>query len=152
MALPRASTPGDRVSPPRRPGGGGVALPFRWGARARSFGHAWRGVAGLVRSQHNARIHLAATLAVAGAGFALGVSRADWGLLVLATAGVWVAEALNTAVEFLADAVHPGVHPLVGRAKDVAAGGVLLASAGAVAIGLLVFGPGLFRWCLGTVP
>jgi diacylglycerol kinase (ATP) len=54
---------------------------------------------------------------------------------------VWSAEALNTAFEFLADAASPGYHPLVKHAKDVAAGAVLIAAAGAAIIGLLVLGP-----------
>ncbi len=54
---------------------------------------------------------------------------------------VWSAEALNTAFEFLADATNPTFHPLIGKAKDVAAGSVLIAAIGSVIIGLLIFGP-----------
>jgi len=114
-------------------------------ARAATFAHAGRGVAAVVWSQPNAWIHLAATVAVVAAGFAFGVSRLEWGLLVLAIAAVWSAEALNTAVEVLADVVSPAPHPAVGRAKDVAAGAVLLAAAGALVVGVLVFGPRLLR-------
>jgi diacylglycerol kinase (ATP) len=53
---------------------------------------------------------------------------------------------MNTALEVLADAVAPDPHPLVGRAKDAAAGAVLVAALGAAAIGLLVLGPRL--WAL----
>lgn len=126
--------------------------PFRWRARAASFGHAIRGVADLARTQHNARLHLAATVGVVLGGAILRVDRQDWALLALATAGVWTAEALNTAVEFLADALHPARHPLVGRAKDAGAAGVLLASAGAFVVGLLVFGPPLLDWCVTWNP
>ena len=58
---------------------------------------------------------------------------------------VWAAEAANTALEFLADAVSPERHPLVGKAKDVAAGAVLIAAIGAAAIGILVIGPHVLR-------
>lgn len=129
--------------PPNSP----TPAPFRWRARGESFRHAFRGVADLVRTQHNARIHLAATAGVIVLGTLLGVGRHGWALLALATAGVWTAEALNTAVEFLADAVHPAEHPLVGRAKDAGSAGVLLASAGALLVGLLVFGPPLLEGC-----
>lgn len=54
---------------------------------------------------------------------------------------VWTAEALNTAVEFLADAVSPEFHPLVKHSKDVAAGSVLISAIGSAVIGLLVLGP-----------
>jgi len=111
--------------------------------RAASFGHALRGIAEMLRTQPNARIHAVATLLVVAAGVALGVDAAGWSLLVLAIVAVTTAEALNTALERLADAASPDFHPLVKQAKDVAAGAVLLAALGAVVIGLLVLGPPL---------
>ena len=69
---------------------------------------------------------------------------------MLAIALVLAAECLNTALESLADAVAPDPHPLVARAKDAAAGGVLLAAIGAAVIGLLVLGPPLLAWLRGT--
>jgi diacylglycerol kinase (ATP) len=116
---------------------------FSLHARAASFGHAFRGVAALVASQHNAWIHLAATLAVVALGLWLRVSRLEWALLVLAMGLVWAAEALNTALEWLGDVVEPGRNPLLGRAKDAAAAGVLLAAIAAAAVGLLVLLPRL---------
>ncbi len=100
----------------------------------------------MVRSQHNAWIHALATLLVVGAGLWFRLARADWLWLILAIMAVWTAEALNTACELLADATSPGFHPLVGKAKDVAAGAVLIAALGAVAIGLFVFVPRLVAW------
>ena len=111
----------------------------------RSVGFAWRGVGTLIRTQPNARIHLAATVGVVGAGMYFHVSRMEWVALVLATAGVWAAEALNTAVESLSDASVPNPHPMVAIAKDVAAGGVLLMAIGAAVVGVLVFWPYLVR-------
>ena len=92
----------------------------------------------------HAWIHLAATATVLALATALRVNAAGWCWLIVAMAAVWMAEALNTAVEPLADAACPDHHPLVGRAKDVAAGGVLLAAIGAAGIGLLVFGSALW--------
>ena len=109
--------------------------------RLKSFGFAFNGIRELLRSQPNARIHLGFTLVVATAGFYLGLSRSEWSLVVIAMMLVWLAEAMNTALEFLADAAAPEQHPLVAKAKDVAAGSVLIAAVGAVIIGLLVLGP-----------
>ncbi len=117
--------------------------PFSWAARARSFGFAFRGVVTLLATQHNAWIHAAATVVVVGLGLALGVSRLEWALLVFAIALVWTAEGLNTALEWLCDVAAPEYHPLVKKAKDVAAAAVLLAAIGSALIGLLVFGPRL---------
>jgi diacylglycerol kinase (ATP) len=118
---------------------------FSVAVRARSFRYAARGVAAMLRSQHNAWIHAAASVAVVGLGFAVELSRLEWCLVVLAMTVVWSAEAVNTAFEALCDVASPEFHPLVERAKDVAAGAVLLAAGGAVVVGLLVFGPHLLR-------
>lgn len=78
-----------------------------------------------------------------------GVSAADWCWLVIAMVAVWSAECFNTALEALADALSPEIHPLVKKAKDAAAGAVLVAAIGAAVIGLLVFWPYLKRWLDG---
>ncbi|HDP34926.1 MAG TPA: diacylglycerol kinase family protein [Candidatus Hydrogenedentes bacterium] len=115
--------------------------PFRITARIQSIWFAFSGIRAMLRTQHNAWLHGCATIAVAAAGLLMGVSAEDWRWLVLAIAIVWIAEALNTAFEFLADVASPEFHPLVKQAKDVAAGAVLIAAAGAAIIGLLVFAP-----------
>ena len=86
-----------------------------------------------------------ATIAVVAAGLSLSLSRGEWCWVVLAIMAVWTAEALNTAVEFLADAAVPQRHPLVEKAKDAAAGAVLISAVGAAAIGSIVFLPRLAR-------
>ncbi len=111
------------------------------GGRLRSFGYAFSGIRTLIMSQPNARIHAAATVIVMAGAFILGLSRLEWCVIILAVAAVWAAEALNTALEYLADAASPEFHPLVKKAKDVAAGGVLVTALGSVVVGLLVFGP-----------
>jgi len=113
--------------------------------RLRSFGHAFRGLKVLLQSQHNARIHAVATILVLAAGLLLRISTLEWALIALAISCVWVAEALNTAIEFLVDRVSPEPHPLAGKAKDVAAGAVLVAAIGSAIVGLYVFGPHLLR-------
>ena len=113
--------------------------------RLRSFRYALRGVRTMLVSQHNAWIHAVATFAACGAGLLLGLSTLEWCAIVLAIVGVWTAEALNTALEFLCDVASPEFHPLVEKAKDVAAGAVVIAALGAVVIGVLVLGPPLLR-------
>lgn len=113
--------------------------------RIRSFGYAWEGVVYLVKSQHNAWIHLLVTVLAIIVGFWLGISRSDWALLVLAMMGVWMGEAVNTAVEAIVDMVQPDFHPLAKIAKDVAAGGVLLSAVAAAIVGFLVLGPPLLE-------
>jgi diacylglycerol kinase (ATP) len=112
-------------------------------ARAQSFVDAGRGVASLLTREPNARIHAFATVAVVALGAWLDLAAAEWCWIALAIGLVWVAESLNSALEALADAVQPQRDARVGRAKDLAAGGVLLAAIAAAVIGALIFGPRL---------
>jgi diacylglycerol kinase (ATP) len=114
--------------------------------RLRSVKVALQGVRIMVESQHNAWLHAAATVGVTILGLMLGLSAAEWCWIVLAIMAVWTAEALNTAFEFLTDVASPTFHPVAGKAKDVAAGAVLLAAVGSVVIGALVFGPHVVAW------
>ena len=95
----------------------------------------------MVSSQHNAWIHAAATFVAVGVGAYLGLTKSEWCWIILAIVSVWTAEALNTAFEFLTDVASPEFHPLAGKAKDVAAGAVLITAVGAVMIGLLIMAP-----------
>jgi diacylglycerol kinase (ATP) len=110
-------------------------------ARAHSLRFALRGLGVMLRSQHNAWLHAGATVVVVAGGFFCALSRWEWCALVLAIVAVWTAEALNTAFEFLADVASPEFHPLVEKAKDVAAGAVLMTATGALAVGFILFGP-----------
>jgi diacylglycerol kinase (ATP) len=123
---------------------------FTFHGRIRSVRFALRGLALMLRSQHNAWVHAVATVAVLALGLLLGVTAAGWCGLVLAMMAVWTAEALNTALELLADVASPEFHPLVAQAKDVAAGAVLLSALGSVVIGLLILGPPLLAVVAGA--
>ena len=116
---------------------------FSLRARARSFVDAGRGIAALVANEPNAQIHAVATVAAVALGLWLGLAPGEWCWIALAIALVWVAEGLNSALETLADAVHPGRDARVGSAKDIAAGAVLVAAIASAVIGALVFGPRL---------
>jgi diacylglycerol kinase len=113
-----------------------------WSGRVRC---AFNGLGLVFRSQDSARIQAIAALAVVVLGVALRVSVPEWCALVLAMALVLTAEALNTSIESTIDLVAPEFHELAGRAKDVAAGAVLIAALGSVVVGLLVFVPHLWR-------
>lgn len=123
--------------------------PFSIRARANSFVYAFRGVRALLWREHNAWLHLLAAALAGGAGWFFEITRVEWCLVAFAIGSVLAAEAFNTAVEALADAVHPEQNPLVGHAKDLAAAGVLLAAGGAAAVGLLIFVPRLAQLAAG---
>lgn len=114
------------------------------GSLGRSFACALAGLAWLLRSQRNARIHALAGLAVVALGAWLEITATEWCLVVLACGMVIAAEALNTAVEKLADRITTAKDEHIRLAKDVAAGGVLVAAITAAIVGLIVFAPKLF--------
>jgi diacylglycerol kinase (ATP) len=109
--------------------------------RLTSFKYAIAGIWTMLKYEHNAWLHAVATVIVVVLGLRVGLDRFEWCWVVLAIAGVWMAEALNTSLEFLADVAVPDIHPMVEKAKDVAAGAVLINSAAAVVIAVLVFIP-----------
>lgn len=117
--------------------------PFQIERFPRRLRDATRGLVLLVRATANARIHLVATALAVGLGLWLRLGRSEWLWLVVAIGAVWSAEAFNTAIEALADRIAPGRDPLIARAKDLAAGAVLVAAVTAAVIGLLVFLPRL---------
>ena len=112
-----------------------------WAARFRC---AIKGVDVAVRSQDSMRIQLAAAAGATLLGLALKLSTSEWCAVVLAITVVLASEALNTSIELVVDLVSPEYHAIAGRAKDVAAGAVLIAASGAAAVGLIVFGPHLW--------
>lgn len=121
--------------------GMGRALLRFLNARLCSFRFAFRGVGLVLRTQPNARIHALCTMVACFCGGLLHITIADWCIVLLCIGGVWLAECLNTALEFLADHASPEFSPLVRDAKDAAAGGVLILSCVAAVVGLLVFIP-----------
>jgi len=111
----------------------------------RSFSFAGQGVWHVVRTQRNMRVHLLAAAAAVAAGLALRISAADWACVLLAIGLVLTTETLNTVVEALTDLYTDQFHPLAKIAKDAAAGAVLISSAAAVGVGLVVFLPRLLQ-------
>lgn len=107
----------------------------------RSFGYAFCGIKTLLHDEHNSRIHMFAMACVIIAGVALGLSAIEWCVVALCCGGVLMAEAMNSAIEAIADLVSPEFHPLIKKAKDVGAAGVLMMAMGAAVAGLIIFLP-----------
>lgn len=112
--------------------------------RIKSFGYAFKGIASLIRKEHNAWIHCTAIVLVTIAGFHFGITPTEWCIVVLCFGLVLAAESFNTAIERLVDLVSPDFHPIAGDVKDVAAGAVLICAIASAIVGLIVFIPYLF--------
>ena len=106
----------------------------------RGFVYAARGIARCVRDERNFRFHIVAAVYVCAFAPAFLQSRAEWAVLALTIGLVLCTETVNTALERLCDRVSSEHHPLVGAAKDMAAGAVLLTAIAAVAVAVLLFG------------
>ncbi len=141
-AAPRLGDGPAPSPPPRRR----VLSPRRL---VRSFAYAFAGLGHLLWREPNARIHGGAALLAVALGLWLGLSAAEWAALLALFGLVIGLEAMNTAVEELADVVRPERDPRIQHLKDVAAGGVLAAALAAAAAGLVLFGPRLWHLLMG---
>lgn len=109
-----------------------------------NFRYAFRGVRILFRDERNAWIHACAAILVIAVGASLGLSYTEWLVVIILIAAVIAAEAFNSALERLCDRVSTEYHPLIGEAKDLAAGAVLITAIGAAVAGLLIFVPKIY--------
>ena len=107
----------------------------------KSFSNALRGIAFLFKSQSNARIELIIACIVILAGLLFRISNTEWITILLCIAMVLSLEGINTSIEIFADKLHPDFDMEIGKAKDVAAGAVLIAAIVAAFIGFIIFVP-----------
>lgn len=106
-----------------------------------SFGYAFRGISYVFLQESNMHVHLIAACAVVILGIVFHLSAAEWCAICLCIGAVIAAEMFNSALETLTDLVSPQHHPLAGKAKDIAAGAVMLIAITAVVVGLIIFLP-----------
>lgn len=118
----------------------------RWTHR---FACAFRGLAHVLFKEPSGRVHSVAFLLVTGLGITLHISGTEWAVVLLASGATVGAEALNTAIEKLADRVTREREESIRLVKDTAAAGVLAISLGAGAAGFWIFGPKLWRMVFG---
>ena len=115
------------------------------GKLIKSFLNAAHGIGFLFKSQPNARIELTIAVIVLISGFLFKISAAEWCIILLCIALVISFEGINTALEVIADKLHPGFSKEIGVAKDVAAGAVLITALVAAIVGFIIFAPRLLQ-------
>lgn len=103
-----------------------------------SFKCAFNGIR-VCLSGRNMRIHLCIAFYVVIAGFTARISLAEWAAVLLSCGLVVSLECINTAIERLCDALHPGRSEAIGRVKDISAGAALVSAVAAAAVGGVVF-------------
>ncbi len=109
--------------------------------RIQSFSYAIKGIFSALHSEANMRIHIFMMCAVIFTGALLDISLHEWIACLICFGMVITAEMFNTAIECIVDLVSPNTHPLAGRAKDIAAGAVLVTAIMAAGVGICIFLP-----------
>ena len=109
--------------------------------RLKSISFALKGAYKLITTEHSIMIQFSIAILLVIAGFYFHISREEWMMQTLAVGLVLGIESLNTAVEKIADFIHPEFHERIGFIKDIAAGAVMFAATAAIVVGLLIYVP-----------
>ena len=109
--------------------------------RLKSVGFAIKGAYKLITTEHSVMVQFSLAILLIIAGFVFDIDRYEWMMQTLAFGLVLGIESLNTAVEKIADFIHPEFHDRIGFIKDIAAGAVMFAATAAIAVGLLIYVP-----------
>lgn len=112
--------------------------------RLKSVTYAFKGAVKLITTEHSVMVQFSLGILMAIAGFYFGISKTEWLFQTFAIGLVMSIEGLNTAVEKMADFIHPSYHERIGFIKDIAAGAVFFAAITAIAIGLIIYIPLFF--------
>jgi len=112
--------------------------------RLKSVGFAYKGAAYLIKTEASIKIQIVVAILVTAAGFYFNISTTEWLFQITFIGLVISIEGVNTAVEYIADFIHPEHHKSIGRIKDIAAGAVFIASVTAIIGALVIYIPKLF--------
>ena len=112
--------------------------------RLKSVGYAFKGAVLLLKTEASIQIQFGITVLVTIAGFYFDISKTEWVMQCLAIGMVMGTEGINTAIESLADFIHPDHHKKIGFIKDVSAGAVFITAIAAIVIGIIIYSPKVF--------
>jgi diacylglycerol kinase (ATP) len=112
--------------------------------RLKSVGFAFKGAVLLLKTEASIKIQFTIGIIVTLAGFYFNISKTEWLIQLLAIGVVMCGEGMNTAIEAIADFVHPEHHKKIGLIKDIAAGAVFIAAIFTSIIGLIIYIPKVF--------
>ncbi|NLP57975.1 diacylglycerol kinase [Lutibacter sp. B1] len=109
--------------------------------RIKAIKYAAKGFWILITSEYSIIAQVIIAVIVTIIGFIMNISATEWMFQIFAIAIVLVAESLNTAIEKIADFIHPEYHKQIGHIKDISAGAAFFAAIFAVIIGLIIYIP-----------
>lgn len=120
---------------------------FSISKRLESFKYAFNGLRILIKEEHNARIHLFATICVIIVGLFFNISMNEWIGVIFSIGLVISLEIINSSIENIADFISPEKHEMIKKIKDLSASGVLISAITALIIGLIIFIPKILKLC-----
>jgi diacylglycerol kinase (ATP) len=109
--------------------------------RLKSLKYAFNGALKLIATEHSIMVQFTLAILLIFAGFFFKINKTEWLFQTLAIGLVISIEGLNTAVEKVADFIHPNFNDKIGFIKDIAAGAVFFAAMTAIAIGIIIYLP-----------
>ncbi|RTY66760.1 diacylglycerol kinase family protein [Flavobacterium sp. LS1P28] len=109
--------------------------------RLKSVTYAFKGALKLIRTEHSIMVQVSIAILLTIAGFYFSITKTEWLFQTLAIGLILSIEGLNTAVEKVADFIHPNYNEKIGFIKDIAAGAVFFAALTAITIGLIIYTP-----------
>ena len=112
--------------------------------RLKSVGYAFKGMLIIIKTEASIKIQVFIAIIVTIAGFYFEISTMEWIIQIALIGLVMSIEGVNTAIEYLADFVHPDHHPKIGLIKDISAGAVFIAAVVASIVGLIIYIPKIF--------
>ncbi len=114
--------------------------------RIKSFSYAYNGIRNMLQNEHNAKIHVTATIFIVVLGAFFKIEPAQWALIAVVAGLVFISELFNTAIEQLADIAYPELSSKIGLVKDYAAGAVLISATVSVIVAGFIFIPVIIEW------
>ena len=114
------------------------------GKRIRGSGYAIKGAWLLLKHEQSIQVQFVIAIIMCIAGYFFEITKTEWMFQFLAIGLIMTAEGLNSALEAMADFVHPDFHNKIGHIKDIAAGAVFIAAITAVIIGAIIYLPYIF--------
>lgn len=112
--------------------------------RIKSIGFAFKGAYHLITTEASIKVQFFMGIVMTIAGFYYQLSTTEWIIQILVIALIMTIEGINTAIEEIADFIHPEFHKKIGLIKDIAAGSVFIFAIAAVIIGLIIYLPKIF--------
>lgn len=112
--------------------------------RLKSVGYAYKGAAYLIKTEASIKIQVFCAIIITIAGFYFEISTTEWLFQIAFIGLVMSLEGVNTAIENIADFVHPDRHASIGKIKDIAAGAVFIAAVSAAIAALVIYIPKIF--------